>query len=48
MLEQMQSTPEDRRALGQAARARIQASFSMDAKAGEWEALYGAILEAQP
>jgi glycosyltransferase involved in cell wall biosynthesis len=44
MLEQMQSTPEDRRALGLAARARIQGHFSMDAKADAWEALYRAIL----
>jgi glycosyltransferase involved in cell wall biosynthesis len=48
MLEQMQRPPEDRRALGRAARVRIQGSFSMDAKANEWEALYRAILEAQP
>jgi glycosyltransferase involved in cell wall biosynthesis len=46
MLEQMQSTPEDRRALGLAARARIQSKFSMDAKADEWEALYRRILDA--
>ena len=44
MLEQMQSTPEDRRALGLAARSRIQGHFGMDAKADEWEALYRAIL----
>ena len=43
MLEQMLSTQEDRRALGRAARARIQGSFSMDAKADEWEALYRTI-----
>jgi glycosyltransferase involved in cell wall biosynthesis len=43
MVEQMQSTPEDRRALGRIARARIQGKFSMDAKADEWEALYRAI-----
>jgi glycosyltransferase involved in cell wall biosynthesis len=47
MLERMQSTPEDRRALGRAARVRIQGNFSMDAKADEWEALYGTILEGQ-
>jgi len=46
MLEQMQSNPEDRRALGRAARARIQGKFSMDAKADEWEALYRKILDA--
>jgi glycosyltransferase involved in cell wall biosynthesis len=45
MLERMLSTQEDRRALGRAARARIQGSFSMDAKADEWEALYQTVLE---
>ena len=48
MLEQMHRSPEDRRALGQAARARIQGSFSMDARADEWEALYRTILEGLP
>jgi len=47
MLERMQSTPEDRRALGRAARVRIQGSFSMDAKADEWEALYRTIMESE-
>jgi glycosyltransferase involved in cell wall biosynthesis len=45
MLEQMLSTQEDRRALGRAARVRIQSSFSMDAKADCWEALYQTVLE---
>jgi glycosyltransferase involved in cell wall biosynthesis len=45
MLDQMQSSPEDRRALGRAARVRIQGNFSMDAKADEWEALYRAVVE---
>jgi glycosyltransferase involved in cell wall biosynthesis len=48
MADQMQSSPEDRRALGVAARNRIQSSFSVDAKADEWEALYRAILESKP
>jgi glycosyltransferase involved in cell wall biosynthesis len=48
MLGQMQSSPEDRQALGRAARARIQGNFSMDAKADEWEALYRTVLESQP
>lgn len=45
MLDQMQNTPEDRRTLGLAARARIQSNFSMDAKSDEWEALYLTILD---
>jgi len=48
MLEQMLSAPQDRLALGLAARSRIQGSFSMDAKADEWEALYRTILKGQP
>jgi glycosyltransferase involved in cell wall biosynthesis len=44
MLDDMQRSPEDRRTLGLAARARIQANFSMDAKVDEWEALYRTIL----
>jgi glycosyltransferase involved in cell wall biosynthesis len=48
MLGQMQSSPEDRQALGRAARARIRGNFSMDAKADEWEALYRTVLESQP
>ena len=48
MLEQMLSAPQDRLALGLAARSRIQGSFSMDAKADEWEALYRTILAGQP
>jgi glycosyltransferase involved in cell wall biosynthesis len=45
MLEMMRSTPEARGALGRAARERIAARFSIDAKADEWEALYRAVLE---
>lgn len=47
MLTLMQTPPEIRRSLGSAARARILSSFSMDAKAGEWEALYQAVLVQQ-
>jgi len=45
MLTLMQTPPEIRRSLGSAARARILSSFSMDAKAGEWEALYRDVLK---
>jgi glycosyltransferase involved in cell wall biosynthesis len=45
MLDQMQSSAEDRRALGLAARARSQGHFSMETKADEWEALYRTILD---
>jgi glycosyltransferase involved in cell wall biosynthesis len=45
MLETMQRPAEERRALGLAARERIIKSFSMEAKADEWEALYGSILK---
>ncbi|MGO9317254.1 MAG: glycosyltransferase [Terracidiphilus sp.] len=40
MLEMMQRTESERRKLGLAARERIAAKFSMDAKADEWELLY--------
>jgi glycosyltransferase involved in cell wall biosynthesis len=45
MLEMMRRTPEARGVLGRAARERIAARFSIDAKADEWEALYRAVLE---
>ena len=45
MLEQMRSTPEERQALGRAARLRIQSSFSIETKADEWEGLYRTISE---
>jgi glycosyltransferase involved in cell wall biosynthesis len=45
MLEMMRRTGEERRRLGMAARERIAAQFSMDAKADEWEALYRTLLE---
>jgi glycosyltransferase involved in cell wall biosynthesis len=41
----MQRTDEERRGAGRAAREHIQSQFSLDAKADEWEALYGAVLE---
>lgn len=44
MLAVIRSTPEARCALGRAARERIAARFSIDAKADEWEALYRAVL----
>jgi glycosyltransferase involved in cell wall biosynthesis len=47
MLEMMRRTPEDRRALGKAARGRIQSGFSMEARADEWEALYKSVLKAE-
>jgi glycosyltransferase involved in cell wall biosynthesis len=40
MLETMERTEEDRRAVGRAARERIACDFSMDARADDWEALY--------
>ena len=40
MLEAMRQTPEQRQALGRAARERILRTFSMDTKCAEWEALY--------
>jgi glycosyltransferase involved in cell wall biosynthesis len=48
MLELMRTAPEDLRALGLAARARMQCSFSMDAKADEWEALYRTVAQRKP
>jgi glycosyltransferase involved in cell wall biosynthesis len=45
MLETMQRPAEERRALGQRARERIEKNFGMDAKADEWETLYEAILK---
>jgi glycosyltransferase involved in cell wall biosynthesis len=45
MLETMRLPADDRRALGRAARVRIQSHFSMEARADQWEALYRANLE---
>jgi glycosyltransferase involved in cell wall biosynthesis len=44
MLEMMRKTSDERRKLGMAARERISARFSMDAKIDEWEALYKKVL----
>jgi glycosyltransferase involved in cell wall biosynthesis len=44
MLEMMRRTDEERRRMGMAARERIVANFSMDAKADEWELLYREVL----
>jgi glycosyltransferase involved in cell wall biosynthesis len=45
MIALMQTNADARYMIGRAARARIQNTFSMDAKADEWEALYDAALE---
>jgi len=47
MLNVMESSSEDRQSLGRTARARIQTSFSMDARADDWEALYRTIMESK-
>jgi len=44
MLALMRLTPQARSFLGHAARERIQAQFSFDAKADEWESIYRKIL----
>jgi glycosyltransferase involved in cell wall biosynthesis len=46
MLELMHSSIEARLNLGQSARERIAAHFSIDAKALEWEALYRSVLKS--
>ena len=45
MLDLMRRTDDERQTLGVAARERIAARFSIDAKAVEWEAHYRAVLE---
>ncbi len=45
MLELMGRSGEERETLGCAARARIEKDFSMDARAGQWEALYDELLD---
>ena len=45
MLDVMKRPSEWRAATGRAARARIAESFSMDAKADQWEALYRSVAE---
>jgi glycosyltransferase involved in cell wall biosynthesis len=47
MLELMRWLPEERHALGRAARERISSMFNMDAKADEWETLYRAVLKRE-
>jgi glycosyltransferase involved in cell wall biosynthesis len=44
MLTTMRGTDTERREAGEAGRARIAAAFSLEAKAGEWEAIYRANL----
>jgi glycosyltransferase involved in cell wall biosynthesis len=44
MLDLMRRTPEVRGSLGRAARERVMAHFSIDAKADEWEAFYRMVL----
>jgi glycosyltransferase involved in cell wall biosynthesis len=48
MLAQMRATPGSRNSLGCKARERIFVSFSMDAKANQWEAFYKVVLERKP
>jgi glycosyltransferase involved in cell wall biosynthesis len=48
MIEQMRQTAEQRKAIGRAARFRIAADFSMDARANEWESLYRNVVDAEP
>lgn len=47
MLDLMRTTPEERGRLGRGARERIKSQFSMEGKTGEWEALYGKLIEAE-
>jgi len=44
MLDLMRRTPEERQSLCRAARARIAAGFSMEARTSEWESLYKSLL----
>ncbi len=46
MLEMMKRAPEDRQALGRAARERIGQSFNMETKGDEWEAFYRTVVES--
>jgi glycosyltransferase involved in cell wall biosynthesis len=45
MVEMMRRSREDRQTLGYAARARIQARFSMDTRANEWDVFYHSVVE---
>lgn len=47
MLGVMKMPADERKALGRAARSRICASFSMDAKADEWERLYENVMQRE-
>jgi glycosyltransferase involved in cell wall biosynthesis len=44
MAAMMDESPESRRAMGHAARERILAGFSFDARVNEWESLYRSLL----
>jgi glycosyltransferase involved in cell wall biosynthesis len=48
MIELMRQSAEKRKALGRAARSRIARDFSMDARADEWESLYGSVVDSAP
>ena len=45
MLDVMRRPPEQRRAMGSAARERIWEKFDVDVKADEWEAMYQSVVE---
>jgi glycosyltransferase involved in cell wall biosynthesis len=45
MLQTMRRSREDRQTLGSSGRARIQATFSIEARADEWESLYHVLLQ---
>jgi len=47
MLELVHRTAEGRHELGRAARSRIAANFSMEARASDWEALYESMLDVE-
>jgi glycosyltransferase involved in cell wall biosynthesis len=46
MLRTMRASRNELRAMGNAARARVGSLFDIDAKVGEWEALYGRLMHA--
>ncbi len=48
MLEMMRRSAEKRQRMGRAARERMESKFSMDARADEWEALYGNLIAPGP
>ena len=47
MLGAMRMRGDERKALGRAARGRVCACFSMDAKADEWERLYERVMQRE-